>query len=114
MMVQQQMMLVLSFPRGLTLLMASTDANRPSYGGLAQLDVHRKFLPSFNKYLHWISFTFQETGRKVQAQIMLPTRLTAACQLVQGGAQACFLQSPFRIQRRQQAPTRRRRVNGRR
>lgn len=115
MMVQQQLMLILSFRSGITLLMPTTDANRPTEGGVAQLDVHRKFLPSFNKYLHWISFTFQGTGGNVLAQIMLPTRLAAACQLVKGGASACFLQSPVRIQRRPQVPTRRRRIiNGRR
>jgi len=112
MMVAQQMMLVLSFPRGLTLLTPDSDSNQPTENGVAQLDVHRKFLPSFNKYLHWISFTFT-TGHKVQAQIMLPTRLSAACQLVQGGASACFLHCPFRVQRRPQVPTRRRRINGR-
>jgi hypothetical protein len=100
-------LLILTFPRGLTLLMAATDANRPAVNGAAQLDVHRKFLPAFEKYLHWITFTFPTTGTKVQAQIMLANRLEAACNLIQGGACACFLNSPFRQQRRAQ-PSRRR------
>jgi len=100
-------LLILTFPRGLTLLMAANDVNRPIVNGVAQLDVHRKFLPAFEKYLHWITFTFPTTGTKVQAQIMLANRLEAACNLIQGGACACFLNSPFRQQRRSQ-PSRRR------
>jgi len=98
---------ILTFPRGLTLLMSPSDPKRPTANGVAQLDVHRKFLPTFGKYLHWITFTFQGTGNNVKAQIMLPTRLEAACNLIQGGASACFINCPFRVPRRPQTNKRR-------
>jgi len=100
-------LLILTFPRGLTLLMSPSDAKRPQSNGIAQLDVHRKFLPAFGKYLHWITFTFQGTGTNVKAQIMLPSRLAAACNLIQGGASACFINCPFRVPRRLQNNKRR-------
>jgi len=93
-------LVVLSFPRGLTLLMSPSDPHVPSQDGAAQLDVHRKFLPNYGKYLHWITFTFQGKGTNTKAQIMLPTRLEAACQLINGGASACFINCPFRVLRR--------------
>lgn len=100
-------LLILTFPRGLFLLMAANNANCPTVNGESELNVHRKFIPAFKKYLHWITFTFTTTGTKVHAQIMMANRLEAAGNLTQGGGSACFLESPFKQQRRSQ-PRRRR------
>lgn len=95
--------------RGLTLLLAPSYPHRPTdLTGLVQLDVHRKYLTTYGKYLHWVTFTFQSTGHRVQAQIMLNTRLNAAYNMVEGGAAACFINSPFPLLRRAQASKRQR------
>jgi hypothetical protein len=86
--------LVISFEKGLTLLMSNNEEKRPRMNGVAHLDKHRKFLPSFGKYLHWITFIFP-TNFRFPSQIMLTNRLLQACRLMNVGASACFLTSPF-------------------
>ena len=102
---------VITFPghRGLTLLLSPSHPHCPrGMVGLVQLDVHRKYLTTYGKYLHWVTFTFQPTGHRVQAQIMLPSRLNEAYNMVEGGAAACFINSPFSLLRRTQARKRHR------
>ena len=85
--------IILTFPRGLTLMMPAQVLNNPNQPGLARLDVHRKFLPNFGKYLHWINFTFLQTENRIKAQIVLRTRLEAACRMIKEGGSACFLET---------------------
>ena len=84
---------ILKFQRGLSLLMSPSSPLLPAMTGEAHLDVHRKFLPMFGKYLHWITFIFH--GSRVMAQIMLPKRLGAAYTMVHGGSAAVFMNSPL-------------------
>ena len=92
----------------LTLIMSECNPLRPHItNGLVKVDVHRKFLPYYGKFLHWISFIFMGSCLRVQAQIMLPGRLDAAYTMVEGGAAACFVNSPFRLERRAQRKNKR-------
>ena len=91
---------ILTFPRGLTLMVPAHALDHLNQLGSARLDVHRKFLPNFGKYLHWIVFTFMQTGNRIKAQIVLRTRLAAACQMIREGGSACFLGNPLRTFRR--------------
>ena len=91
---------ILTFPAGLTLMIPSQALNHLNQVGTARLAVHRKFLPDFGKYLHWIAFTFVQSGIRITAQIVLMTRLVAACQMISEGGTACFLANPLRILRR--------------
>ena len=91
---------ILTFPRGLTLMVPAHALDHLNQLGSARLDVHRKFLPNFGKYLHWIVFTFMQTGNRIKAQIVLRTRLAAACQMIREGGSACFLENPLRTFRR--------------
>ena len=92
--------IILTFPRGLTLMVPAHALDHLNQLGSARLDVHRKFLPNFGKYLHWIVFTFMQTGNRIKAQIVLRTRLAAACQMIREGGSACFLGNPLRAFRR--------------
>lgn len=92
-------LLILTFPSGLTLLMPHADIKRPTENGVAKIDVHRKFLPTFGKYLHWIVFTFPKTGNQIKAQIMKQDRLEASYNLIHGGASACFISNPYTVHR---------------
>ena len=94
--------LILEFPRGLTVLMAANDDKQPKDKGRAKLEVHRKFITQHEKYLHWIRFTFITEETEIQAQIMLQSRLGAAINLIRQRAYACFLQNPLRPLRRKQ------------
>ena len=94
--IHQTPLAILKFQRGLSLLMSPSCPLLPAMTGQAHLVVYRKFLPTFGKYLHWIKFSFN--GSRVLAQIMLPRRLGAACNLVAGGAAAVFMNPP--LQRR--------------
>lgn len=105
--------LVLSFPRGLTILMAANNENRPIANGLAEMSVHRKFITPAAMYLHWVSITFTIGGPKIQAQIMKQDRLSAALAMVRGGAYACFLRSPLRPLRRERNIRRRKLTSNR-
>ena len=100
-------MLVLIFPGSggprLTLLTPAASHFGENNRGEAELDVHRKFLTSYGKFLHWISFGFPGQERRVQAQIMLPTRIQAAIEMVSKGTSAAFLDCPPSLQRRGQA-----------
>ena len=89
---------VLTFPRGLTLIINGDDPNQPPSEGIAHLEVHRKFIPIYQKYLHWMTFTIPMVQNKVRAQIMPPNRFEAACEMVKWGAAACFINSnrPYR------------------
>ena len=89
---------ILKFPRGLTLFMSPFSPLFPATTGEAQLDVHRKFLSTYGKFLHWITFTFP--GSRVQAQILIPRRLGAAYNMVRGGSAAVFVKSPLQRRRR--------------
>jgi hypothetical protein len=111
--VNGQEVMILTFAGGLTLLMASNDPNPPNMEGVAELDVHRKLLPAYGKYLHWICFSFPDRGVIVRAQLMLPSRLQAALVMVTSGAAAAFVQSPFRMQRRSRVMKKREGRNGR-
>lgn len=91
---------VLAFPSGLTLLIPSQALNHLAQAGTARLSVHRKFLTGYGRYLHWMAFMFVQSGIKVTAQIMLMSRLAAACQMISGGGTACFLANPLRTSRR--------------
>ena len=91
---------ILTFPAGLTLMVPSHALNHLNQVGTARLAVHRKFLPNFGKYLHWIAFTFVQSGIRITAQIVLMTRLAAACQMIREGGTACFLANPLRTFRR--------------
>ena len=91
---------ILTFPRGLTLMVPAHALDHLSQLGSARLAVHRKFLPNFGKYLHWIAFTFVQSGIRITAQIVLTTRLAAACQMIREGGTACFLANPLRTFRR--------------
>ena len=91
---------ILTFPRGLTLMVPAHASDHLSQLGSARLAVHRKFLPNFGKYLHWIAFAFMQSGIKIKAQIVLTTRLAVACQMVKEGGAACFLVNPLRTFRR--------------
>ena len=42
--------IILTFPRGLTLMMPAQALDHLNQLGSARLDVHRKFLPNFGKY----------------------------------------------------------------
>jgi len=104
-------MLILVFPGvangpRLTLLMPAANPFPPNLYKEAQLDVHRKFLTSYGKFLHWISFGFPGLEGSVQAQIMLPTRLEAAVDMIKKGSSACFLDCPNRLKRRGQCTKR--------
>lgn len=103
---------ILKFPRGLTLFMSPSSPLFPATTGEAHLDVHRKFLPIFGKFLHWITFTFP--GSRVKAQIMIPRRLEFAYNMVRGGSAAVFVNPP--LQRRPVNPPlqRRPRINNKR
>ena len=103
--INQVPLATLKFPMGMTLLMSPSDPLLPATTGEARVDVHRKFLPIFGKFLHWISFWFPTT--RVKAQIMRPNRTMAAYDLVRGGAAAVFINSPFRTPRRTQVNKRR-------
>ena len=91
---------VLTFPAGLTLMVPSQALNHLNQVGTARLTVHRKFLPDHGRYLHWMAFMFVQSGIKVTAQIVLVSRLGAACQMISEGGTACFLANPLRIFRR--------------
>ena len=56
---------ILTFPRGLTLMMPDQVRDQLNQLGSARLDVHRKFLPNFGKYIHWIVFTLIQTGNRI-------------------------------------------------
>ena len=88
---------ILTFPRGLTLMVPAHALDHLNQLGSARLDVHRKFLPNFGKYQ---VFTFMQSGNRIKAQIVLTTRLAAACQVVREGGSACFLGNPLRAFRR--------------
>ena len=103
--INQVPLAILKFPRGLTLLMSPSDSLLPATTGEAQMDVHRKFMPMFGKFLLWIIFRFPTTT--VIAQIMRPSRTMAAYDMVRGGAAAVFINSPFRTPRRTQVNKRR-------
>jgi len=111
--VNGQEVMILTFAGGLTLLMSPNDPNPPNMEGMAELDVHRKLLPAYGKYLHWICLSFPNRGVIVRAQLMLPGRLQAALAMVSSGAAAAFVQPPFRMQRRPIAMKRRKGTNGR-
>ena len=68
--------------------------------GLVTLDVHRKFLPSHGKYLHWLQLTFPSSGATARAQVLLPGRLGAALAMVERGASAAFVNSPVHRHRK--------------
>ena len=102
---------LLTFPHGLTLLMSPSHSLLPLMNGEAQLDVHRKFLPDFGKFLHWITFTFENGVSRVKAQIMLPNRVGAACNMVKGDVAAAFIHSPFGKHRRTTSNNRRQNIN---
>ena len=91
---------VLAFPSGLTLLIPPQVLNHLGQAGTARLSVHRKFLTGYGRYLHWMAFTFVQSGIKITAQILLMSRLEAACQMIGGGGTACFLANPLRAFRR--------------
>ena len=91
---------LLTFPAGLTLMIPSHALNHLNQTGTARLAVHRKFLADFGRYLHWIAFTFVQSGIRITAQIVLMTRLAAACQMIREGGTACFLANPLRTLRR--------------
>ena len=91
---------ILTFPAGLTLMIPSQALNHLNQVGTARLAVHRKFLPDYGRYLHWIAFTFVQSGIKITAQIVLMSRLAAACQMISEGGTACFLANPLRTFRR--------------
>ena len=93
--------LLIEFPRGLTVLMGAHNPGRPFSNGLAEILVHRKFLIQAARYLHWIHLRFPREGTSIQAQILLPDRLHTAMAMIQRGACACFLQSPMRPLRRE-------------
>ena len=99
--------LLIEFPRGLTVLMGAHNPNRPFSNGFAEILVHRKFLIHAARYLHWIRLNFHREGTSTQAQILLQGRLQTAIAMIRRGACACFLQSPVRSLRRE-ANTRRR------
>ena len=104
---------ILTFPAGLTLMVPSQVLNHLNQVGTARLAVHRKFLPNFGKYLHWIAFTFVQFGIRITAQIVLVTRLAAACQMIREGGTACFLANPLRTSRRSRNPRPRRCITSR-
>ena len=87
---------VLAFPSGLTLLIPSQALNHLDQAGTARLSVHRKFLTGYGRYLHWMAFMFVQSGIKITAQILLMSRLEAACQMIGGGGTASFLDNPLR------------------
>ena len=91
---------ILTFPAGLTLMIPSHALNHLNQVGTARLAVHRKFLPDYGRYLHWMAFMFVQSGIKVTAQIVLVSRLGAACQMISEGGTACFLANPLRTFRR--------------
>ena len=91
---------VLTFPSGITLLIPSQALNHLDQAGTARLSVHRKFLTGYGRYLHWMAFMFVQSGIKVTTQIVLMSRLAAACQMVSEGGTACFLANPLRTSRR--------------
>ena len=97
---------ILKFPRGLTLFMSPSSPLFPATTGEAHLDIHRKFLPIFGKFLHWITFTFP--GSRVKAQIMIPRRLEFAYNMVRGGSAAVFVNPP--LQRRPRINNKRRAI----
>ena len=87
--------LIVTFPRGLTILMNANNVNRPRCPGEATIEVHRRFITREAKWLHYVRILFIH-GRQIQAQILLPSRLSAALELIKGGHCGCFLQNPLR------------------
>ena len=102
---------IVSFERGLTLILPEDAENHPHTDGRADIHVHRKFLNNFGKFLHWIIFSFNNPNSRISipAQIMLPHRFDAGCEIVRNGGTACFLANPFPQRRR-----RSRRLQGKR
>ena len=91
---------ILTFPSGITLMIPSQALSHLDQVGTARLTVHRKFLTDYGRYLHWLAFMFVQSGIKVTAQIVLVSRLGAACQMISEGGTACFLANPLRTFRR--------------
>ena len=99
-------------PSGLTVIMSPSHPQHPAKGsGNGKLELHRKLLPEYGKFLHWVTIAFAGTDGKLNAQIVLPGRLAAACQMTEGGAAAAFVNPPFRPIRRQAINLNRRRKN---
>ena len=88
-------LLIVTFPRGLTILMNANNVNRPRCPGEATIEVHRRFITREAKWLHYVRILFIH-GRQIQAQILLPSRLSAALELIKCGGSGCFLQNPLR------------------
>ena len=91
---------VLTFPTGLTLMVPPQALNHLEQVGTGRLSVHRKFLPDYGRFLHWIAFEFVRYGIRITAQVMLMSRLAAASQMISEGGTACFLANPLRTFRR--------------
>ena len=93
---------IISFERGLTLILPEDEADHPHTAGHADIHVHRKYLNNFGKFLNWIIFSFKNPNNRISipAQIILPTRVDAGCEIVRNGGTACFLNNPFPQRRR--------------
>ena len=104
---------ILSFNRGLTLILPEDAENHPHTDGQCDIFVHRRFLNQYEKFLHWIIFVFKNPNNQISipAQIMLSTRVGAGCEITKDGGAACFLNNPFPQRRRTSRRFQGRRIN---
>ena len=103
---------VLQFTTGLTLTFRSNPL-LPVTGGTARLQVYKKLIPRYQKYLIWIEFKIHRTGRTISAQWILANRVRRACSLMREGLPTCFNRNPFLIRRSTKSPRRIRTTNQR-
>ena len=98
----EHMLKILRFDRVLTLILPEDGETHPHTAGQCDIFIHRKFLNQYEKFLHWIIFVFKNPNNQISipAQIMLPTRVGAGCEIVKDGGAACFLNNPIPQRRR--------------
>ena len=105
---------VMFTPSHLTVIMSQTHPQRPANSsGKSKVEVHYKLLPEYGKFLHWVTIAFDGTDNKLNAQIVLPGRMAAACQMTERGAAAAFVNPPFRPIRRQSRRKKNKIINSR-
>lgn len=105
--VKQELICLLYFPIGTTLIIPPYHPVRYANGGLCQLDVYQKYLPTHKKFLNWIKFTFFDIFiQSIKAQIIFENRTRPGLNLVKNGGSICFEKCPVEFKRRKKSQNR--------
>ena len=88
---------ILTFPQGLTVLMATNDPKRPAEDGLAWVGKYARYEPNRKIYIPIIIITFPLTNTSLSTHIRDIESLNQAVEIIKGGSDVCFI-NKFRIQ----------------